>query len=221
MRICFYSKMIKTITTIICLVVVLISSVLGCGKKEDVVFPTALGELSLVQVWNKVLEITDVQEQTADFRLLSLTVTDDSTLDLSFFDFFGLNAKGKIKYYQANLGPRGILVCYSEDSGNGSEISSNSPLLYFEELDKVDWATIGPPRHIDMEFYNGDLHRTSANYFTMYQLEDGNLIPLKEIVFHTNTPIGVMQVYYNSTKTQTWFITEDIDKAATVEYLET
>ena len=219
MRFPVSSKMTKTITTVICLAVVLIVSAIGCGKKEDVVFPTALSELSLVQVWNTVTEITKVQEQTVELRWLSLSLTNKSTLDFLIFDFYGLNANGKTKYYQASVGPRGKLIWYSEDLDKTvSDISPNNPLIYFEELDKVGLATINP-ENISVEFRAGAFGYNNAYSNTIYQLEDGNLIPLKEIIFHTDTPFSAIEVYYNRTKTQTWFLTRDIGLAASVEYL--
>jgi len=54
MRFPVKSKLMETLAMVSCLVAVLMTSSVGCGKTEDkIIIPTTLSELSLVQVWDK------------------------------------------------------------------------------------------------------------------------------------------------------------------------
>lgn len=216
-------KLTKTMATASCLVMILMTSVsLGCSKTE-LTFPTSLSELSLVQMWDKVLEVTDVIDQTADLQSLSLHAGETGTLELLSFQFYGMNANGKAKIYQLDVNQTGKSFWFSWDSDTDILTnSSNHPLIYFEELDKVGLGTIDPEEDgfsIWLDFQRGSLRYSHANVNT-YHLKNGALTPLKEIVFSTNMYFGTIMVSKPAV-TQFWFVTSDIGKATTVEYLET
>lgn len=216
-------KAMKTIIAVSCLTLLLtMNTLLGCGKTEaQLTFPTAIDELSLVQVGEELLEKIDCQEVTTDLRYMSLRVTDIATLELLSFAFYGTNDEGKPKYYHVDVTPRGELWWYSYDlDTNALSETLNNPLEYFEELDNVGLANIGSNGSgysILIGFQWGDFG-DNHDYFNIYHLKEGELIPLSEIIFHTDIPVGTITVY-KSGVAELWFITSDVDKATVVDYL--
>lgn len=229
MRFPVKSKVIKIAAAVLFIVAVLGACSLGCGKteaEEKITFPTALSELSLVQIWEKVVEVTDVQDSTADLRSFSLQGRENEMGEISFlyFEFHGMNTEGKSQSYRIDLnGTKGELIRHSYDLDEVyMSASPNHPLEYFEELDKVGLANMETNAHfwISIDFQWGDLGWVRDDIYTdIYRLNDGELTSLNKIIFHTDTPVGHIEVA-NGGARQTWFITSDIDKAATVEYLE-
>lgn len=226
------SKTMRIILAISCLLTVLMMSIsLGCENTEDEIkkipVPTSLSKLSLVQVWDQLVEATNIQEQTASLQSFSLIVGNDGKARGGFFfEFCGVDDNGKLKYFHAEfLLARGELGEYSFDLDTfpASYSTLNHPLRYFEELDKVGLGSIEPgPDHlwmmIDFQWGSFGYSHEYVDTYDIYRLEDGNLIPIDKISFRTNTPVGTIQFFRGNNNAQFWFITSDIEKADTVEY---
>lgn len=238
MRFPVKSKVIKTLAMILCLIAILMTSIsFACENTDDeinkVSIPTVLNEQTLVKLWDKVLEITDVQPQTINLNLFRLEA-DKTSVQSLLFQFYGIDTKGKAKLYQAELyseHSEGELVSFfwDIDTTISDALPSNNPIRYFEELDKVGFSTISTELGVEdggflimLDFQSGNFG-ISHEYFDIYDMNDGQLTPLNKIIFYTNLSVGRLMLSKltngSSQKSEFWFIAEDVEKATTLEYL--
>lgn len=236
-----------------CLITVFAVAVLpGCSGTKIAVtreLPQELDKLSLTEMWNVVAETADLQEQGAELGYLYLRADADGNVDSLYLNFAGWNEKGRPCIYFAELGRKGKIDIREYETNSVS--AAKHPLKVFEEIDKLGLASLEPGERglvLQINFQSGDVGY-SYNYLNLYQLEGGELLPLNEIVFHSNYPWCTISVFklgpvdsdmvtdngsvISSTVTtapgpitpgertsQMWFLSEDINKAEIVEYLE-
>ncbi len=240
------SKLVKPkVITILCLIA-LIVAMPGCsGTKVTVTreLPQKLDKLSLTEMWNVVADTADIQERSAELGEMHLRTGADGGVDSLYFTFQGRNEKGIPCIYFAEMGREGkIDIREYEDE---PVLLSAHPMTVFAEIDKLGLASMEPGEaglSLQLGFQYGDIGY-SYDHLDLYHLEDGELIPLKEIVFHSRDPwctVSVFELYpvaveegsmASSVKTapgpvrpgertsQIWFLSEDVNKAEIVEYL--
>jgi hypothetical protein len=230
------------IITILCLIaLVLVTIMLGCsGTKITTTdeLPQNLDELSLTEAWSAVAGVADIQEPTAELGDFRLRADENGGIDLLSFNFLGRNKEGVPCIYFADMGQEGK-IDIREYEGESESFSAH-PMTVFTEIDKLGLA-------MEICSQGGDVGY-SYDYSDIYHLEDGALRKLEEIVFHSETPwctIGVYKLSPLETITtedgrtltqattvaappppgertsQIWFLSEGVNKAEVVEYLET
>ncbi len=210
--------------------------------------PQRLDELYLTEMWTVVSEAADIQEPTAQFGDFRLRADANGGIDLLSFNFLGRNKEGVPCIYFADMGQKGR-IDIREYEGEPESISAH-PMIVFAEIDKLGLDSLEPGEAglaMEICFQGGDVGY-SYDYSDIYHLEDGSLRQLEEIVFHSETPwctIGVYKLSPLATTTtedeqtvaqaatvagpvppgertsQIWFLSEGINRAEVVEYLET
>ncbi len=237
----------KVLMIALCLITLFsIALVQGCTK-EKVIIPQGLDELSLSQVWEKVSATIDVQKGGEELESLRLHANQDRQVDSLSFTFHGFNQKGRPEIYFVSMNSRGEMDWYSYESNQVNP--TLHPLKVFEEIDKLRLASLesgDAGLAMNIGFQSGDVGYRYA-YSDIYHLEGGVLRQLDEIVFHSRTPwctIGIFKLSSPETivtgdgrtvtqattvagpvppskrTSQIWFLSEDINKAEIVEYLD-
>jgi hypothetical protein len=227
------SRISNVLAVIMCAFVILSVAMLpGCTQK--VTIPQNLEELSLVQIWDTVAKVTHVQNDLVELQSFRLLTGKDKKIDGFTFIFLENDTNGRAKAYQVEINSKGKLDWHSYKSEFPATLH---PIEIFTEIDKFNLASLktgegGLELQVDFNFSNTGY---SSDFLNLYQLENGNLLPLKEIVFR-GTPVCVISVFQlqknqsGSTEvtvtrseiptTQIWFLSEDMSKAETVEYLQ-
>lgn len=241
----------KIMTILCLIALVLVTIMPGCsGTKITTTgeLPQSLDRLSLTEMWSAVAEAADIQEPTAELGDFRLRADENGGIDLLSFNFLGRNKEGVPCIYFADMGQKGK-IDIREYEGEPESISAH-PMIVFAEIDKLGLASLEPGESgLSMEIcvQGGDVGY-SYDYSDIYHLEDGNLRQLEEIVFHSETPwrtIGVYRLSPLETITtedgqtvtqatavaappppgertsQIWFLSEGVNKADIVEYLQT
>lgn len=226
-------KIMKAIALFLILTAVLLTSLPGCGEEgtpeATISVPTSLSELSLVQLWDKLMEGTDFRDDTISLESFSVTADNDSQLTRLSLEIYAIDEKVKIKYFRADLSlGKGEMRWYSYDTDTfpASYSTLKHPLAYFEELDNLGLGAI-EQQYGDftllLEVGWGEFSLNNK-YVPLYYLHDGLLTPLKEVAFD-NTGIGYGIVTFfehgSGSWTARWLIVDDISKASTLEYLKT
>ncbi len=217
-----------------------LSSCDNADKSTTVDIPRQLDQFSMADMWTKVAQATDLQKETAGLGSLHLTIDKIGVIKSLYFDFNGRNKNGRTCLYFASLNYKNKIDILKYETGS-VQLSKN-PQSVFSEIDKVGLASIkrgdeGLTVHIDFQW--GDIG-FNHDYLDAFQLQDGNLLPLEELIFHTGDPICVINIYINYISEETaaiavsagpvppgertfqiWFLSEDINKADIVEYLDT
>ncbi len=240
----------KVVSITLCLTSMLALFVLpGCTKEKPII-PQTLNELSLTDMWSEVAEAADIQEPTAELETLYLRADENGSLESLYFQFRGRNMAGIPCIYFAEMG-RGGRIDIRELESNSVSLSAH-PMAAFTEVDKIGLASLEPwaaGLSMRISYQGGDVGYRHA-YTNIYHLKDGELLPLKQVIFHTNVywcTISIFQdakyetndagrtlkVRVNPEATsdyivipleertsQKWFLSEDLDRAETVEYLE-
>jgi len=228
------------VITILCLIV-LIVVMPGCsGTKVKVTreLPRELDKLSLTEMWDVVADTADIQERSAELGSFQLRADKNGGVDSLYFDFRGRNKEGVPCIYFAEMGQEGK-IDIRENEANPVSFSAH-PMTVFTEIDKLGLASLERGEaglSLQIGFQWGDIGY-SYDHVDLYHLDSGELLPLQEIVFHSRDPwctISVFKLYPVDTEegsmassvttgestSQTWFLSEDLNRAETVEYLET
>ncbi len=237
-------------TTIICLAFVLVITVLsGCGK-EKVSIPRELDQLSLVGIWETVSATIDIQKGGEELESLKLHANRDGQVDSLSFIFHGFNQKGRPEVYFVSMNSRGEMDWYSYESNSvNPTLHPLKVFEEIDKLGLALQESGDAGLSINVGFQSGDVGYRNQ-YGNLFHLEGGNLKQLDEIVFHSRYPwctISVFKLSPNETvitedgqtttqastvvrinsavppeerTSQIWFLSEDINKAETVEYLE-
>ena len=241
------SVVLMSCLLLLLLAMLLMSTIVACSENGPVVnVPTSLNELSLSGVWQKTLEVTEVRDSTASLKALSLYADEAGSLDLLHFAFDGRNKQGEGKVYSVDVNSSGELHWYSYDADPGSEWLH--PKDVFSELDHVGLKNLERGNQgisISIDFVAGAVGY-SSDYVDAYILDSGNLLPLREIVFRSSVPwasVWVSRRYSpeagsedagpptqetpsavpippEQRTSQVWFLSRDLDKAASVLYLQ-
>lgn len=235
------------IITILCLIA-LIAVMPGCsGMKVKVTgeLPQELDRLSLTEMWDAVADTADIQERSAELGSFHLHADKGGGVDSLYFNFQGRNEKGKPCIYFAEMGQEGKIEV-RENETNSVSLSTH-PVTVFAEIDKLGLASLERGEaglSIQIGFQWGDIGY-SYDHVDLYHLDSGELLPLQKIVFHSREPwctISIFKLYPVDTEevsmassvttapspippgestSQIWFLSEDINRAEIVEYLET
>jgi hypothetical protein len=229
---------------VLCFTILLVAVFLpGCDSADKSTtgeIPRQLEKFSMADIWIEVARATDLQPESAALGSLHLTIIEDGVINSLYFDFRGWNKNSRPCLYFASLNYKNKLdiLKYEADS----VLPSQNPLAVFGEIDKLGLASVergdkGLIMHIDFQW--GDIG-FNHNYLDAYQLQDGNLLPLEELIFHTADPICMIHVYKNYVNedatpiavsaslvlpgertSQLWFLSDDIINAESVKYLDT
>lgn len=211
----------------------IIASLAGCAR-ETVTIPANLEELSLIKIWDTVSKATDVPSDRAELESLRLQTDKDEKVNDITFIFHEDSTSATSKTYQVDINGKGELDVHSY---GGLSQPSRNPLDVLAEIDKVKLSSIKPGEggiSIQADFELGGADGLWDNSsLNIYQLQNGNLVPLKQIAFN-GSPFCVISVYQlidggmggvtttaargERTTTQTWFLTEDVSKARVVQY---
>ena len=133
--------------------------------------------------------------------------------------------------YEIMFDEKGRLKWYSGQIGNGINMPLTfSPEIVFTEIDKFGLTNIRPT----VSGFTIDVRKSSATYtepFLVYHLENGILTPLIFVKLNTEHPglpvkVGSIAISNPSkglddtyTQPEYWFLSEDLNRAETVEYL--
>ncbi len=232
------------ILTLVCSLaaVLVIAPLPGCSRNDaPMKRPDNVSVLSLVQMWDEVVKIIGIQEQTANL--------DEFVLDVSY-------QNGKINTlwftcYVTNNGPdwthyfisfdEGRTLRWQSDKTQGVSSEFNilltyNPRIVFAELDKIGFSRVqstssGFSVRVEQE-YDRTYSNDDAPGWLLSHLKDGQLIPLKYIKLssdHSSLPVWIGRGQRQKppvppdseyVQTEIWFLSEDINKAEVVEYLE-
>jgi hypothetical protein len=205
--------------------IVMMGLVSACSESSDAVHVDAsIKEASLAEVWGAVVEKARIRDKTANLSELTFEVAEDETVHLLHYMFYARDADGKAGMYSVNSEYDGDVTyyCYPTD---GAGVFTTDPLGVFEELDKVPVTTMlsgEASAHVLMYFESGAYRYSGSTSISLYHLQDGELVPLEEVMFRTNVPWGVLHVsrWWPGTpaSTELWFLTSELGKAESVKY---
>ena len=237
------------------LVIVIIVSLLGCTQESDVTFISAnVKNTSLTGVWSSLVETLDIKPSTASTEDFSLEVLPDWSLDALYLVFYASDKRGTNNIYYVNSDYYGEVFSYSKTEG-GTEIPERvHPLYVLENLENIILThLVGEDGcRINMSFYAGHVTYTNKVYpikisingiesevsTKMYHLKDGNLLPLREVVYHTDSYCwGQISIFRGRVPqiirmgesilesdvsgagtSEIWFLSSELDKASFVSY---
>ncbi len=222
----------------LCLIVIITAALMpGCDSRKIATtreLPQCLDELSLTGMWSAVSDKADIQDDSAKLGTFHLNAGPDGKIDSLSFGFQGKNKKEIPCFYLAEMGREGK-IDIREYEGEPFSLFAH-PMDVFTEVDKLGLASLEPGETgfaMAIDFHSGNIS-CSYDQHDIYHLEGGELLPLKE--FHSTAPgcfISVAKVYpveeeegstVNSVTAgrthQVWFLSEDINRAEIVEYLD-
>jgi hypothetical protein len=245
----------KTVKLIGLVLIIALTIMPGCsGTKITTTreLPQNLDELSLTEMWSAVAEVAGIQESSAELGSFNLRTDENSGIDSLYFNFRGWNKEGVPCIYFAEMGREGKIDIRENESKNSESLSAH-PMTVFTEIDKLGLASLETGKaglFMQISFQGGDVGYKHA-YTNIYQLKDGELLPLKQVIFHTNVYWCTISVFQNAKNegngaertatvrvdpeataddivvpledrtSQIWFLSEDTKRAEVVEYLET
>jgi len=229
-----------------CVIAVLALALLPGCTKEKVKLPQSLDDFSLTGMWEAVAEVTGNQQDSARLESLHLHADREGNIDSLSMIFHGNDSKGNRKVYFVSMGTNGEINWYSYDSR--SDTVTGHPAEIFAEIDNLGLDSLEPGESgllMQVSFQSGDLGYT-YEYADIYHLEGGNLRQLDEVIFHSRVPwctIYVARLFPTGTTvtvdgqtvvqatvtgpvppgertSQIWFLSDDLNRAETVKYLE-
>jgi hypothetical protein len=233
--------------------IILISLLAGCAQTQLVPLPMNVHDLSLTRVWYRFLDCSGMQERSGNLSSFALMTDKNGAVLTVHLEFTGISAKGKPSSYFADVNCKGDFH-YQEYDLKNSVTQTYSPLVVLSEIDKLGLSSIslGPEGFYGfMDFSGGGRSAFTVDRYDIFELQNGRLLPLKELTFNTNTLVGKITISTNissgstsatatafapPTETNTihtskpvpaeartmqiWFISQDMNKAETVEYLK-
>ncbi len=196
-------RQIKAISLIAAVSVVLLV-VLQSSSQNAITVQTQLEEIALSELWGKVANYTDMINSTANLIWLHLRVSGEKVQSLHI-EFAALNSKGENRVYYVDVNPSGAVKINSRSI---NEVQHTiHPLEVFRELDRYGLKNIGSEYTIDVDFEWGDLVYSG----NLYLLTNGKLTPLKEVEFHTRSPICNIVVCRGTC--EVWLLKQDLSEA--------
>jgi hypothetical protein len=236
----------RIITLVCSLAAVLVIALLpGCSRDNaQMKIPENVNELSLVQMWDEVVKVIGIQEQTAylDEFVLDVSYQNGKINTLWFTCYVTDNGSNWTHYTIGfNNESRGLYWNSGETQGLPSEFNirlTHNPRILFAELDKIGFS------HVQSTSSGFSVHAQQIRNSTFsidspiaipHHLKDGKLIPLKFITLNSeqlSMPVWIGRGQRQKppappvppdseyVQTEIWFLTEDINKAEAVEYLE-
>jgi len=206
--------------------------------------PENVNELSLVQMWDEVVKIIGIKEQT--------TYLDQFVLDVSYqngkintlrFTCYVINNEPEWTHYFIGFDEdRGLRWQSDETQEVSSEFNillTYNPRIVFVELDKIGFSNVqstssGFSIRVEKE-YDHAFSNDDAPGWLISHLKDGQLIPLKYIKLssnHSSLPVWIdrgqrqkppaspVPLDSDYVQTEIWFLSEDVARAETVEYFQ-
>jgi len=215
----------------------------GCNRNDARIrIPENVRELSLVQMWDEVVKVIDIQEQTTyleDF-LLDVSYQNGKINALWFTCRVADNGSDWTHYFIGFDEGRRLQWQSTETQGVSSEsniLLTYNPRILFAELDKIGFSYVQSTSSGFSVRVKQELDRSYSNApgWLLSHLKDGQLIPLKYIKLsseHSSLPVWIGRGQRQKppappvppdseyVQTEIWFLSEDINKAEAVEYLE-
>ncbi len=235
---------VNVVAIILCIIALLTMTILpGCAR-EKVTIPQELDKLSLGEMWEQVEDATGLQDGSSELESLNLHTDENGKIDSLSFVFHGYNTGGRPEVYFVSKNSRGELNWHHYESE--SITATRSPSKVFAEIDNIGLSSLqlgDAGLAMQVDFISGDIGY-SYDYSDIYHLESGTLKQLDEIVFHSKYPWCTISVYKLSLPepgdgktitqnitiaapvprgertSQIWFLSDDINKADVVKYLE-
>jgi hypothetical protein len=234
--------------TLVCMIA-FVSLITGCDRARITTsgeIPRELDKFSLTDMWNAVAQVTDLQADDARLGDFTLRADADGNVESVYFNFSGWNKEGRSSIYFADMGSDDKIDIRAYETDSQPPMNAH-PSDIFSEIDKIGLASLergdaGLTMQID--FMSGDIGY-SYDSADIYHLQDSGLTPLKKIVFHSQYPwctVSVFKMYpvagsdgaaASSIQTasgpvppgertsQIWFIGDEVNRAETLEYLDT
>ncbi len=229
----------------LCLAAALMMTLLpGCNRNDaQMRIPENISELSLVQMWDEVVKVIGIQEQTAYLNEFLLDVSyQNGKINTLWFTCYVTNNGPDWTHYFIGF-DEGRRLQWQSDETQGVPSEFNMRLIYtprilFAELDKIGFSYV----QSTSSGFSVHAQQTRKATFSIdspiaipYHLKDGKLIPLKLITLNSeqlSMPIWVGRGQRQKppeppvppdseyVQTEIRFLSEDINKAETVEYLE-
>lgn len=223
----------RIIATALCLAVGLLIVVLpGCSKEKPLI-PQNLDELSLVDMWKAVVKTIGIQESTSYLESMNLRVLNGKRKELDFDCY--VTTESEWTMYTISFSEKGELNWSSGQIKNSQNMPLTfNPEMLFTQLDTFGLTNIRPT----VSGFTIDISmQTGADYvfdkpFLLYHLKDGTLAPLEHVKLSSGRPslpilVGSITIdkppkghFETYELPEYWFLSEDIDKADTVEYWE-
>ncbi len=216
----------------------------GCNRNDaPMKRPENVNELSLVQMWDEVVKIIGIQEQTAylDEFLLDVSYQNGKINTLWFTCHVTDNGPDWTHYFIGFDEGRRLRWQSDETQGVPSELNTRltyNPRILFAELDKIGFSYV----QSTSSGFSVHAQQTRKSTFSIdspiaipYHLKEGKLIPLKFITLNSeqlSMPIWVGRGQRQKppappvppdseyVQLEIWFLSEDVARAETVEYLE-
>jgi hypothetical protein len=235
-------KIYKTIKRAVILCAILCTGIALPGCVDSSVDITdKLDELSLTTAFNEVVEKTNVNKDTVEFRKLRLHTDKNGAIDSFSFSFYAISKTGKETVpvlFNVQMNENGELEWESYGLNNNDSYYHNPPLSLNDlkvltEIDKLGLSSIVPGDNglvVQVDFQHGDIGY-SRPQSELYCLQDGELTPLDKVVFHSDDYWITISVFENlagktgdtfqtgdGATSQIWFLAEDLNRAGIVEY---
>jgi hypothetical protein len=150
--------------------------------------PLNLIDFSLSQFWVRSTTLTDFEETSAVLSSFLMLVQPDGKIQLLMMEFQGLNAQGQPHAYTIWMGNEGQLN--SQSIAIEALQAGIHPLLPFKAVEQVSLVGLiypGEQLHMKIQSISGDLSY-SEDYTQYSLLQDGELLPLHHVSFHSQEP---------------------------------
>ncbi|MDY6833377.1 MAG: hypothetical protein SVY53_01065 [Chloroflexota bacterium] len=216
----------------------------GCGLSTALVpLSTNVSELSLVEVWDEVLGVTDMQNSSARLEHLIIHTDRDGMIENFSLSFYAMDSYGQARLCVAERQYRGDLRCSTTNIESLPQgIFTLQPHLLFQELDNLDLVDLEPGDgglHIKIDSLAGSVGY-DVDYTNVFVIENGELRPIRNIVFRSAEPWTEIWISQSSLsqegdesvvetapgpvppeerQSQIWFSSYDMHKADVIEYL--
>ncbi|MBN2238402.1 MAG: hypothetical protein JW712_01405 [Dehalococcoidales bacterium] len=223
---------VNRLYSVLLLVVLMTGLISGCTGKESSL-SISRNDFTFSSTWDEILRITGVEESTVRLDSYELKVRETGIQGLSV-QFLAGNGSGQPFMYYVQMDKHGVFTHdVYESSGYWDEYN---PRTIFNELDRYGLPAIAAGADsTGIRIRPADTERT-YEIDDIFLLENGILTPLRRVSFGREASwagIEVFRYYPDDFGTgpliidslrvlpwQTWFVSEDLDNAETVDYLE-
>ncbi|OGN87227.1 MAG: hypothetical protein A2158_02530 [Chloroflexi bacterium RBG_13_46_14] len=182
------------------MVLVFLASIMflpGCDDTKITTTPEinpSIIELSLLDLWDAITDSTDIQEPSAQMDMFNLRCDKDGRLEHLYFTFYGRNSKGILYAYIADLGGKNRIHIRANEADN--IVVKRHPAEVFREIDKLGLDSLETGDEglsVMISFVWGDVGYGSTG---VYQLENGKLKPIEEVIFHSKLQWCTIEVFH-------------------------
>ncbi len=182
------------------MVLVFLASIMflpGCDDTKITTTPEinpSIIELSLLDLWDMITDSTDIQEPSAQMDMFNLRCNKDGHLEHLYFTFYGRNSQGIPYAYIADLGGANRIYIRANEVDN--DVVKRHPAEVFGKIDKrgLDSLETGDEGlSLMISFVWGDVGYGSTG---VYQLENGELKQIEEVIFHSNIQWCTIEVFH-------------------------